>query len=189
MERRIHISARYHDDRPSRGASFAASNAARPTAPPGSTTSWCRSQAKRIAPLDFRLADRQRLGAAVSQDDEGDRRNARSLEGVAQGWRGVGRHRHDLARSSERAMSSQPSGSTIDDLGFRAGERDPRGKTAAAARHDDPRRRFGDLFEDFEADRPLSGDDHRVVEARHDRRAGLTGDPRGDGFAALGRRS
>ena len=62
----------------------------------------------------------------------------------------------------------------------------PEAKTAAAARDDDPRRRAGQLLEDFEARRSLPGDDRRIVEARHHGGAGLVGDPRGDGFAALG---
>ena len=88
-------------------------------------------------------------------------------------------------------MSSHPSGSTIDDLRIGHGKGDSRGKPAAAARNDDPRRRPAELLDDFEARSPLSGNDRRIVEARHHGRTGFRRQcarrsPRG--FPCAGRR-
>ena len=95
-------------------------------------------------------------------------------------------HRHDLAQL-ERARHVVPAlGLDDDDLRIRNGQRDSRRKPAAAARDHDPRRRPAELLDDLEPGRALPGDDRRIVEARHHRRAGLVGDPRGDRLAALG---
>ena len=87
--------------------------------------------------------------------------------------------------SSERSMSSQPSGSTTTISRIRHCQRDSRRKPAAAARDDDPRRRAAELLDDLEAGGPLPGDDRRIVEARHHGRARFVGDPRGDRLPAL----
>ena len=68
------------------------------------------------------------------------------------------------------------------------GQRNARGQSAAAAGDDDPAAggAGSELLDDLEARRALPGDDRRIVEARHDGRAVLGGDPRGDRLAAFG---
>ena len=86
-------------------------------------------------------------------------------------------------------MSSQPSGSTVTMVAS--------GQASAIPALSPPppqltriwparRAGFGQLLEDFEPGRALPGDDVRIVEAGHDHRALLGGDPGGNFLAALG---
>ena len=66
-----------------------------------------------VPPLSPRRRDRQRGGIAVAQDAEGDGRHVQGLQGVAEGFGASASTGTIVPRSSERFMSSHPSGSTM----------------------------------------------------------------------------
>ena len=123
---------------------------------------------------DFGIADRQRSRLPTSQDSEGDRRHARRLNAHRRRFPAHRRATGTISpSSSERAMSSQPSGSTITISASgqasampEASPPPPQGTTIRVGA-------APQLLDDLEARSPLAGDDRRIVEARHHGRSGL----------------
>ena len=162
------------------------SSAASPTAPPGSTTRPCFSQAKRIASAtsasltDSASAPRSRRMSKVIGETRGVWSASQKVSGASAATGTIS------PTSSDRPMSSQPSGSTITISSVGTGQRDSRRKPAAAAGNDDAPRGHGHLLQDLEPGRALPRDDRRIGEARHHRSAGFGGNFCGDLLAALG---
>src|SRR5262245_38453793 len=115
------------------------------------------------------LADRQAAGATRLQDTEGDRRYFERLDRIAQRRRRIGPDRHDLAKFEGAEHIVPAFRLDRDDFCIRAGKRDPRGQTAAAAIDKDLGGGCGSglvkLCEDFQPDGSLPGDDVWVVVA------------------------
>ena len=175
---------------PARFPAFPASNAASDTAAPGSTTRPCSCHAQRTAAIvSSSLTARPRAPRALRMPKViGD--TLQRLDRVAKRRRRIRADRHDLAQLERAAHVVPALGLDRNDFGVGTGQRDARRKPAAAAIDQDPRRRrrssLVQLVEDFQPDRPLPGDDVRIVVAGHDDRALLDGNAGGDFLAALG---
>src|SRR6478735_1173367 len=126
----------------------------------------------------FFFANGHAARAARLQDGEGDRRNPKGLQRVAQGrWR-PWLDRDDFTQLQRTAHVVPSLGLYRDDRGLVACEGDARRKPAAPAIDQYLRRRRTQLIKDFQPDGTLPGNDMDVVEARHDGRARFAGDTR-----------
>ena len=160
--RQRHRAARLGDDpQMARAKAIAASTSASVTATPGRPASRSAPRVSGETSLVWRAS--QRVGGAGSP--------------TGTGW----------PAASERAMSSQPSGSTVDDPRSRAAR--ARFRPTARRRRRGPapcRARAPSCSRDLDADAPLPLDDVDIVERGDQGRPALLGEAGGDLLAALG---
>ena len=168
-----------------------ARSAARPTAPPGSTTSFSSRKAKPTACAYFGVGNGDASGEQAAVDGEGDFAGDRGHQRVADGA-AFGAMRFALSGTQRARMIVKTFGFGGHQLGLRIARLDRGGdaRDQAAARyrrhHDirrDAERRH--VLGDFPAHRALARDHHGIVIGRHQRRAAFVGDVAGNGFAIL----